>query len=266
MQESSDVPRADELCLVCGGPEWVPGPDVETLTVGDAYPDRVGLDGWDPCPACGPMARERRIRQRWNRSGVSERFRDRSFAGFNLVLYPDTKFKDAEKTQRASVQEAFEAVRALAGGDAPPLLTVMSKYPGTGKTHLAVALIRHVIETQEIEARYVSGPEFGTLARAFNATEGAEDATSFLEMLGRVPVLVLDDVGSEKTSEWLQSAYHGVIDARYMARLRTLIISNCSARELDTRLGARALDRLVEKGTGVVTIIDAASVRERRPM
>ncbi len=265
----SAVPPDADRCPRCYGVGSIAGSDAARIQYGPVDATTPALpDEWVLCPLCGPKWRAEKAKGLWSRAGIPEGFSEASFATFSLDLHPPGK-------ARASVEEALWKTKALAAGDGPVLLTLVSETPGTGKTHLACAMLRHVIHEQGIESRYISGAEMASRARDFSRRDDVEGGADFVESLRQIPVLVLDDIGTEHSSPYLQSVYHAVIDTRYAARLRSMFISNCPYEELDRhgnlvgglkhRLGYRAIDRLTERGTGTVAIIEAESVRERRP-
>jgi DNA replication protein DnaC len=59
-----------------------------------------------------------------------------------------------------------------------------------------------------------------------------------------VPLLVLDDLGAEKTTEWVQSVIYEIIDHRYNEYLPLIITTNLKAGELAEKLGSRTADRI----------------------
>ena len=61
-----------------------------------------------------------------------------------------------------------------------------------------------------------------------------------------VELLILDDMGAEKTSDWVCSVLFEIIDHRYNACLPLLVTTNCVPEELKKQIGARNFDRLRE--------------------
>lgn len=75
---------------------------------------------------------------------------------------------------------------------------------GTGKTHLAVAIARHVIEQKQIPARVARTVELlADIRKTFTEHDGyrAENEAELIQKLAYIPLLVLDDLGAEKISE-----------------------------------------------------------------
>ena len=125
--------------------------------------------------------------------------------------------------------------------------------PGTGKTHLVVAVLRYLIINRGVRARFV---EFAHLVADLRATFGGPGARTqgLMEPLVRVPVLAIDELGKgRQTSEWELQVLDELITRRYNASRTTLFTSNFypgRAPEgeiaLDDRVGARIYSRLQE--------------------
>lgn len=98
--------------------------------------------------------------------------------------------------------------------------------PGTGKTHLAVALARELIQTKGAPVLFCEQRELlKTLQGTFD--EGSTRTES--EVLGpilEVPVLVLDDLGAGRLTAWARDVMHDIIAHRYNARLPLILTSN----------------------------------------
>ena len=79
--------------------------------------------------------------------------------------------------------------------------------------------------------------------------EHPERFDQLLDLLCRCDHLTLDDLGRERTTEWVQETLYLVVNARYEECLATTITTNLSPDELRARLGEPVLDRLVETNT-----------------
>ncbi|MNJ56206.1 DNA replication protein DnaC [compost metagenome] len=70
--------------------------------------------------------------------------------------------------------------------------------------------------------------------------------------LGGLDLLVIDEIGCQKGSEYELGLLHNIIDRRYQAVLPTVLISNLDPDGLKAYIGDRALDRLRQNGGKVV--------------
>jgi len=125
--------------------------------------------------------------------------------------------------------------------------------PGIGKTHLAVAVLKQVI--RDVGAR---GIFYDTrdLLKVIRSTYDPTNRTSEQDILRPVTtaeLLVLDDLGAEKTSDWVEETLNLIVNTRYNERRATIFTSNFEEKEdrtdpesLLARVGFRMHSRLYE--------------------
>jgi DNA replication protein DnaC len=139
--------------------------------------------------------------------------------------------------------------------------------PGVGKTHLAVAVLKQVIQTIGVRGLFYDTRD---LLRVIRSTYDPAIRTTELEILRPVmtaDLLVLDDLGAEKTSEWVDETMNLIVNTRYNQRRLTMFTSNypdipddAEPNSLLFRIGSRMRSRLHEMCEFVV--MDGADYRE----
>jgi len=67
---------------------------------------------------------------------------------------------------------------------------------------------------------------------------------SLIQEYSEYDLLVLDDIGVEKNSEWVQQTLTNIIDKRYSEMRCTVFTSNCELGEIETRLSTRIASRI----------------------
>ncbi|UHC82337.1 ATP-binding protein [Pseudomonas sp. NIBR-H-19] len=134
--------------------------------------------------------------------------------------------------------------------------------PGTGKTHLAVAVANEIMATSNATAVYRT---VGSLLQAIRSTyDHSSDQTEaqILNSMIQPSLLILDEIGvtKEKPSDFELGTLFAVINGRYEQQRPTVIISNLEAEQLAGAMGDRCVDRLREGG-GIAVKFDWESQR-----
>lgn len=116
---------------------------------------------------------------------------------------------------------------------------------GTGKTHLAHAVANR-LRDRTIPVLAVSVPYFLARLRATYDTR-AQDAGAAMEAeLATVPLLILDDLGTERPTDWALERLFLAIDQRYEACLPMGVTTNWKPKDLEEVIGGRLVSRLME--------------------
>lgn len=124
---------------------------------------------------------------------------------------------------------------------------------GVGKTHLSVAILRELIEKKGVSCLFY---EFGSLLKEIQNSYNPISQTSELTVLTPVieaEVLMLDELGASKPTDWVRDTMMHVINSRYNDRKLTIFTTNYfdgrsseRAEVLDDRIGVRLRSRLFE--------------------
>ncbi len=125
--------------------------------------------------------------------------------------------------------------------------------PGIGKSHLAVAVLKQAILTRGARGIFYDVRE---LLKLIRSTYNPVVRTAEMEILQPVmdaDLLVLDDIGAEKTSEWVEETLNLIVNTRYNERRPTIFTSNFEEKDdrtdpdsLLVRVGFRMHSRLYE--------------------
>lgn len=118
---------------------------------------------------------------------------------------------------------------------------------GTGKTHLATAIVRTVV-ADGAGALIIPAGDIIAIARASMVPGSGYTDRDVILHLGGLDLLVIDEVGAQKGSEYELGLLHSVVDRRYQAMLPTILVSNLDPASLTKFIGERAIDRLRQGG------------------
>lgn len=139
---------------------------------------------------------------------------------------------------------------------------------GTGKTHLGVAILRHLIARRGVRARFI---EFKHLiADLRESFSDVGRASTLMRQLVDVPVLLIDELGKGARREWEQDVLDELISRRYNSKRTTLFTTNYPVggnepanETLEARIGARIQSRLDEMCDKVV--LNGEDQRRKQP-
>jgi DNA replication protein DnaC len=124
--------------------------------------------------------------------------------------------------------------------------------PGVGKTHLAVGVLKTLIEKKRVNCRFVDFADLLIeLRSSFNDPEVSEE--EILRPLHAVDVLLIDDLGAMKISDWTMDILSHVINNRYKSGKTLLVTTNfmdksadLKSQSLEERIGTPLRSRLYE--------------------
>lgn len=172
-------------------------------------------------------------------SKLPPRYRDVSFETFKAVTL------EQQETLRICKSFAEAIVSRQKTEQAPTMNLIFFGLPGTGKTHLAISILKHVMEqTSRYRTCYAKCFDMSVLLdRAFSSVDQTS-AFSKMKRFSECHLLVIDD-GIRLTLPSACELFFHIIDQRYQNSLSTILITN----ETDlTKLDDRVISRLSDRG------------------
>ena len=109
-----------------------------------------------------------------------------------------------------------------------------------GKSWEAAAIARILLLEHRVPATFEEVPEI--LKRLRPNADGASDIGHYQ----LAPVLILDDLGAEKRTEWTDEQLYLIADFRAKRNLPTIVTSNLSQKGMEDTYGPRVCGRLFE--------------------
>jgi DNA replication protein DnaC len=165
----------------------------------------------------------------------------RRFAGKTL-----DNFRGKDVMRRRLLAEAREFVHKFSFKDHFPSGLLMIGPVGSGKSHLAASILREVVAKGYSGLFYNSPDLLRDIRATFNNEPGGISEDELLEEITMVDLLVLDDVGAEKISEFVLDRFYLIVNKRYEECKPLIVTTNLDEETLRNRLGERVVSRLYE--------------------
>ncbi|MDO9580397.1 MAG: ATP-binding protein [Bacteroidales bacterium] len=201
------------------------------------------------CPKCGKaqeerqqaseklaqeQAEEKRYRELIHLANVPPRWREVTFDTLDPNIQPVAQ-RLARKYAEGFNKES-------------PSLVLYSPGNGTGKTTLAACIVNYVLHELRCPVMFAKARDIMLeIRRTFS--DRYETEAEILEKVSYVDLLLLDDVGVDRPSEWLKSTYWTLMDRRFDWMLPVVVTTNKPfegrGEILADRIGAGAASRLL---------------------
>ena len=173
----------------------------------------------------------------------------------------DVRGNNPNAAQRVTLEYAFQAAFSFA--DSPEGWLILTGETGTGKTHLAFAIAGAQIECGNPVIFAFVPDLMDHLRRTFDP-ESPVRYDRLFEEVRTTPLLILDDFGKERKSDWAVEKLYQIVVHRHNLRLPTVITSTM---EFDSEGGDPILSRILDESIKIHYVIDAPDYRKKmRPV
>jgi DNA replication protein DnaC len=159
------------------------------------------------------------------------------------------------KIQADSLENAFNQARHFAENLQGWLLMV-GRY-GSGKTHLAAAIANETIEAG-VSTLFLTVPDLlDWLRYAYSGVDMSFEER--FEEIREIPLLILDDFGTQNATAWAQEKIFQIMNHRYINQLPTVVTSNMLISDFEGRVRSRLQD------PNLVTVVKLLAPDYRNP-
>jgi DNA replication protein DnaC len=218
------------------------------------------------CPDCGREIRERTsisperilimersrcrcapepVEDELERVARKQKELDRFFGDLNLAKSPGPDL--AELAPRHGQEEAQKMAQVFLESSVTGKSLLLNGPPGRGKTEVALAMARSASADRTV----VCIKSIDLLDRIRRSLWQEDKKIELLGILRTVNLLIIDDIGVEKATEWVLATLYAIIDHRYGHR-DTVFTTNLTGKEMSSRLGPALTSRIY--GSRVVTL------------
>ncbi len=189
--------QPEEACSSCRGSGWL----VKT---------QDGVDSVIPCPDCRS---HQRLQQLLEKAAIPPRYFDR---GFDEYSFHHPLQQEAAKRSIDYVDNFPKVPQGL----------LFAGPCGVGKTHLSVAILKNLIQEKSVAARFVDEAELLRRLQYSYGPNSPETEREVLLPLSEIDLLVWDDLGTGRPTEWVRETIRTVINHRYTYKKHTILSTN----------------------------------------
>jgi len=209
---------ADPQCPHCEGTGW-------------KQVVRDGVEAVERC-ACLQGARQEAL---LGKARIPERFREASFDNFFPPSPRENPIENEALTRVMLTAKAF--AREYSPSSAKSGLMLQGP-TGVGKTHLATAVLKELIERGFECAFFDYQNLLDRIRQSYNAAAGAADKQAYRAVL-ETDVILLDDLGSHRVTDWVEDTVTAIINHRYNARKALIVTTNLPDPELGDKIAEK---------------------------
>ena len=167
-----------------------------------------------------------------------------SFDTFSLEWYSD-RARDGGVSPQENMKAVYDvcAEYAYQFGKKPGNLLLFGA-PGLGKTHLSAAIAREVSGKGYSVVYDTASHVFEQFETQKFSREEDEETSADVERVLQCDLLILDDLGTEMTTAFVQSALYRIVNTRLMEKKSTILNTNLTPGELARRYSPQIASRI----------------------
>ncbi len=151
------------------------------------------------------------------KSNIHKRFIDKNFSNFNT-------FDKITKSAKLAAEDYAENIYAHLAFGTNLVIEGLGKV-GTGKTHLACAIAHYAIE-QGVPTKFIN------VVSMISDLKERMNIPKYIRAYTDTELLIIDDIGKEKNSEWVCQTIYQIINIRYETQKPTIITTENSMKNM----------------------------------
>jgi DNA replication protein DnaC len=190
--------KTTETCSACRGSGWL----VET---------EDSVEAVVPCPECRPKEGLKKLLQK---AAIPPRYFDR---GFEEFFFERNSLQEKAQLRAIDYVEDFPNV---------PRGLLFAGPCGVGKTHLSVAILKTLIQEKHVQGQFVDEAELLRRLQYSYGPNSPETEREVMVPLSEVELLVWDDLGTGRPTDWVRETIRTVLNHRYTYNKQTILSTN----------------------------------------
>lgn len=172
------------------------------------------------------------INKIYKKNYVEEKFKEQDFENFNINSENEMAVKVAKDYTDKSIEKMQNEVLIITGES------------GTGKTHLAASIANKLIENDKIVLMGRLTMLLDMIKETYRDNTKTEN--ELIELYSNVDMIIIDDLGTEKISQWTLEKLYTIIQNRNENRLPIIITTRFDKHGLIERFSQSQDEQLVD--------------------
>ncbi|MED4715264.1 ATP-binding protein [Bacillus badius] len=183
---------------------------------------------------------------------MPDEFKNITIKSFDINIYEqeESRLRAAQAKRIAgNFVKKFDLMKEQGKG-----LYLYSSIKGSGKTRLAAGILNALLKTQDSNEQPLSiyysptADLIGEIKKTFSEESNIK-SSDIIDSVKKVDVLILDDIGVEKVTDWVEETFTRILDFRLQHQKITIFTSNLSIDELDDKYPQGRISSRIEKMT-----------------
>jgi DNA replication protein DnaC len=224
-------------------------------------------DGYEYYRWC--VCRERKnLDRRLTFANIPKEFSGYTVESFDLGLYQSQDgIEKAEMVKVLCTNYVNDFVNVKEDGKG---LYLYSRTKGSGKTRMAASIANDIMTKYNISAKFATTIRILDEIKRTWSDKGEDKSEvseqKFISDIISVPVLVIDDIGAEKASAWVNEKFYSILNGRMVQKQITIFTSNCEMESLlfDDRIINRIMRMVIPVSFPDESVRAALAKRENK--
>ena len=170
---------------------------------------------------------------------------NQSFESFSLEWYSETEDPALGVSPRENMDWIYRTCKRYAAAFGPGSGNLLlTGEPGLGKTFLSAAIAREASEEGFSVVYDTAAHIFDRFEARKFGREAGEAVEADVDRVVDCDLLILDDLGTELTTPFVQSALYSIVNGRIVDRRATILSTNLKLDELARRYAPQTVSRI----------------------
>jgi DNA replication protein DnaC len=176
-------------------------------------------------------------------ASIPEAYKDVRLNDFSISVYKEEKSKQTIRNSCNAIKYWLDNLESMK--DRGMGLYLFSEKKGSGKTRMAISIANELIHKHGIMVKFATSMQIiNEIKSSWNKDSNVSES-KLLDHLVTTEVLIIDDFGTERATDWIGEKFYSIVNGRYVDKKITIFTSNMSLDDLkyDERITNRIKER-----------------------